>query len=70
MREDARHGVPTCMSVAPCSEPSRPSPVGGRRPASLDSPCARRPAATAGRDEGTAFWHEQRNCTDKDTAMR
>jgi hypothetical protein len=31
MREHARHFVPTCMTVAPCSEPSRPSPVGGRR---------------------------------------
>src|SRR4029077_5461473 len=30
MREDARDGVPTCMSVAPCSEPSRPSPAGCR----------------------------------------
>jgi len=30
MREDARDGVPTCMSVAHCSEPSRPSPAGGR----------------------------------------
>jgi len=30
MREDARDGVPTCMSVAQCSEPSRPSPAGGR----------------------------------------
>jgi hypothetical protein len=25
MRQDARHFVPTCMTVAPCSEPSRPS---------------------------------------------
>jgi hypothetical protein len=35
MREDARDFVPTCISVAPCSEPSRPSPAGGRteRPA-------------------------------------
>ena len=31
MREDPRDGVPTSMSVAPCSEPSRPSPAGGRR---------------------------------------
>ena len=31
MREDARHRVPTCMSLAPCSEPSRPSPAGGRQ---------------------------------------
>ena len=29
--------------------------------ASLDAPCARRPAQRAGRDEGTASWHEQRN---------
>jgi transposase len=28
MREDTRHRVPTCMSVAPCSEPSRPKPCG------------------------------------------
>jgi hypothetical protein len=31
MHEDARHFVPTCMRVAPCSQPSRPSPAGGRR---------------------------------------
>jgi hypothetical protein len=31
MREDARHSFPTCLSVAPCSEPSRPSPAGGRQ---------------------------------------
>jgi len=30
MREDARYSVPACISVAPCSEPSRPSPAGGR----------------------------------------
>jgi hypothetical protein len=28
--DDARHSVPICMSVVPCSEPSRPSPAGGR----------------------------------------
>jgi hypothetical protein len=35
MREDTRDVIPTCVSVAPCSEPSRPSPAGGReeRPA-------------------------------------
>jgi hypothetical protein len=33
--------------------------------ASLDGPCARCPAQRAGRDEGTASWHEQRNCTDQ-----
>jgi len=38
MREDARHFVPTCVSVAPCSELSRPSPSGGRQ---------RRPILTA-----------------------
>src|SRR5215469_14908064 len=31
MREDARHCIPTYMSVAPCSEPSRSSPAGGRQ---------------------------------------
>src|SRR5437899_1298843 len=29
--------------------------------ASLDGPCARCPGIRAGRDEGTASWHEQRN---------
>jgi hypothetical protein len=29
--------------------------------ASLDGPCARRASAPAGRDEGTAARHEQRN---------
>jgi hypothetical protein len=38
MREDACGFVPTCLSVAPCSEPSRPSPAGGRK---------ERPALTA-----------------------
>ena len=37
--------------------------------ASLDGPCARRPGANAGRDEGTASWHEQRNCTDEEPEM-
>ena len=31
MHEDACDGVPTCLSVAPCSGPSRPSPAGGRK---------------------------------------
>jgi hypothetical protein len=65
MRQDARDDVPTCLRVEPCSEPSRPGPAGGRRAASLDSPSARCRVATAGRDEGTALWHEQRNCTEK-----
>ncbi|WP_212481651.1 hypothetical protein, partial [Bradyrhizobium liaoningense] len=30
-------------------------------PANLDSPCARRPGAAAGRDEETGFQIEQRN---------
>ena len=55
MREDTCDVAPTCMSVAPCSEPSRPSPAGGSKSASLDGPCARRPATTACRDEGTAY---------------
>ena len=58
MREDACDGVPTCMSVAPCSGPSRrpvsPAAVAAEAMASLDGPCARRPATSAGRDEGTA----------------
>ena len=37
--------------------------------ASLDGPCARCPAQRAGRDEGTASRHEQRNCTDQERAM-
>src|SRR5215469_3625029 len=34
-----------------------------------DSPCARCPVATAGRDEGTPHWHEQRNGTEKALAI-
>ena len=37
--------------------------------ASLDGACARCPAQRAGRGEGTASWHEQRNCTDQERAM-
>ena len=35
MRADGCNVIPTCLSVAPCSWPSRPSPSGGReeRPA-------------------------------------
>jgi hypothetical protein len=35
MRADNCNVIPTCLSVAPCSAPSRPSPAGGReeRPA-------------------------------------
>ena len=54
MHEEARDGVPTCLSVAPCSEPSRPSPAGGReeRPAltapARDAPNNRRPGRRNG----------------------
>lgn len=43
MREDARDGVLTCTSVAPCSEPSRPSPAGGR----IERPAVTAPARGA-----------------------
>jgi transposase len=57
MHQDKRDGVPICLSVAPSSvEPSAT--------ASLDGPRARCPISTAGRDERTASWHEQKNCTD------
>ena len=74
MHQDKRDGAPTCLSVAPCSVPS--SLAWKRRArgevnatARLDGPCARRLRSTAGRDGGTASWHEQRNCTDKEQVM-
>ena len=60
MHQDGQDGVPTGLSLAPCSRPSRrgletPEPVASqaRRPA-LTAPCARRLGTSAGRDEGTA----------------
>jgi transposase len=35
----------------------------------LDGPCAQRARTNTGRDEGTALWHKQRNCTDRESAM-
>jgi len=74
MHQDKRDGAPTCLSVAPCSVPS--SLAWKRRArgevnatARLDGPCARRLRSTAGRDGGTASWHEQRNCTDKEQVI-
>ena len=58
----------SCLSVAPCSDPSRrglatleQEAKQTRRPA-LTAPCAWRASTCAGRDEGTGFRHEQRNC--------
>ena len=73
--EDNCAFVPTCVSVAPCSGPSRRGlqtlklGTEATATASLDGPCARCPAQRAGRDEGTASRHEQRNCTDQERAM-
>jgi hypothetical protein len=59
--EDACDGVPTCLSVAPCSGPSRPSPAGGRegRPALTapvrDAPNNRRPGRRNGRPRRSNF---------------
>ena len=61
--------VPTCLILAPCSGPSRRGletlaqvARSSRRPA-LTAPARGAPAAPAGRDEGTAARHEQRNST-------
>jgi hypothetical protein len=37
--------------------------------ASLDSPCARCPAALPAGSKDRPFWHEERNCSDKKTAL-
>jgi hypothetical protein len=70
--EDDCAVVPTCVSVAPCSGPSRRGlqtlelePRQLRRPA-LTVPARECPAQRAGRDEGTASRHEQRNCTNQE----
>jgi hypothetical protein len=67
MREDPRDGVPTSMSVAPCSEPSRPSPAGGRRvrPA-LAAPARGAPRQLQAGTKERPQWHEQRNCIDRE----
>jgi len=66
MREDARYSVPACISVAPCSEPSRPSPAGGRHGRQVLTAPARGALQLlqAGAKE-RPLWHEQRNCTKK-----
>ena len=67
MRENACDGVPTCLSVAPCSGPSRHGLETMEREASAErrppftAPCARRLPAPVGRGEETGFQAEQRN---------
>ena len=69
MHQDGQDGVPTGLSVAPSSRPSRrgletPEPEASQaRGAALTASCARRLRTSAGRDEGTTPRHEQRNCT-------
>ena len=59
--------IPTAPSVPSCSKLSRLWPGQGEAcrkvgaTANLDSSCARRPGAAAGRDEETGFQIEQRN---------
>jgi hypothetical protein len=69
MRQEGCNGAPTGLNVAPCSGPSRRGLAAAEqdvrsalRPA-LTAPCARRFATSAGRGEGTAARHEQRNRT-------
>jgi hypothetical protein len=67
MREDPRDGVPTSMSVAPCSEPSRPSPAGGRRVRpTLAAPARGAPRQLQAGTKERPQWHEQRNCIDRE----
>jgi transposase len=68
VHQDKQDVAPSCLSVAPCSDPSRrglatleQEAKQTRRPA-LTAPCAWRASTCAGRDEGTGFRHEQRNC--------
>ena len=69
MHEEARDGVPTCLSVAPCSEPSRPSPAGGRqeRPALTALSRGALHAEQAGTKERLTA--KQRNYTEQEQAM-
>jgi hypothetical protein len=66
MHQDEQDGVPSRLSVAPCSDPSRRGLATPKREAkqvrrpALTAPCARRLSASAGRDEGTGSRHEQR----------
>src|ERR1700751_3746519 len=59
--------IPIAPSVPSCSKLSRYGPGKGEAcrkvgaTANLDSSCARRPGAAAGRDEETGFQIEQRN---------
>ena len=68
VHQDKQDVAPSCLSVAPCSDPSRrglarleQDAKQTRRPA-LTAPCAWRASTCAGRDEGTGLRHEQRNC--------
>ena len=74
MRADSCNVIPTCLSLAPCSGPSRrglETDVCGEpsATASLDGLCARCPARCAGRDEGTAHGTNKGTATDKEKAM-
>jgi hypothetical protein len=75
MHQDEYDGVPSCVKRGTVlgAVKAWPGNAGARgepsATASLDGPCARSPISTARRDEGTASWHEQRNCTDKEPAM-
>jgi hypothetical protein len=60
MHQDEQDGVPSRLSVAPCSDPSRRGLATPKREAkqvrgpALTAPCARRLSSSAVRDEGTA----------------
>jgi hypothetical protein len=76
MHQDEYDGVPSCLkrSTVLGAVKAWPGNAGAQgepsATASLDGAPARgAPISTAGRDEGTATWHEQRNCTDKESAM-
>jgi hypothetical protein len=66
--QDKQDVAPSCLSVAPCSDPSRRGLATLEQEAkqtrwpALTAPCAWRASTCAGRDEGTGFRHEQRNC--------
>ncbi|MEH2562215.1 hypothetical protein V1289_001842 [Bradyrhizobium sp. AZCC 2289] len=74
VRQDRYDGVPSSVILAPCSGPSRRGLAAWKREARP----ARRPALTApargsseraGRDEGTAARHEQRNSAKRELSM-
>ena len=61
MHEDACDGRPNLHECGTVLGAVKTKPFGWPPTAAdPDSSCARRPAATAGRDEGTALWDEQK----------